>query len=70
MLQATSFDLLEPAVFQSPFGMIFTVIIALEFGRTLLLITERQQSIVRVRAVILIAGNRPQVDYSRSRRRW
>jgi uncharacterized membrane protein (DUF373 family) len=35
--------------------MIFTVIIALEFRRTLLVITERQQSIVHVRAVILVA---------------
>ena len=35
--------------------MIFTVIIALEFRRTLLVVTERQQSIVHVRAVILIA---------------
>jgi Phosphate-starvation-inducible E family len=32
-----------------------TVIIALEFRRTLLVVTERQQSIVHVRAVILIA---------------
>jgi uncharacterized membrane protein (DUF373 family) len=55
VLQATSLDLLDPAAFQSLFGMIFTVIIALEFRRTLLLITERQQSIVHVRAVILIA---------------
>ena len=55
VLQATALDLLDPAAFQSLFGMIFTVIIALEFRRTLLLITERQQSIVHVRAVILIA---------------
>ena len=45
----------DPAVFQNIFGMIFTVIIALEFRRTLLVITERQQSIVHVRAVILVA---------------
>ena len=32
--------------------MMFTVIIALEFRRTLLVITERQQSIVHVRAVV------------------
>jgi uncharacterized membrane protein (DUF373 family) len=35
--------------------MIFTVIIALEFKRTLLLVTERTESVVQVRAVILIA---------------
>ena len=45
----------DPAIFQNIFGMIFIVIIALEFRRTLLVITERQQSIVHVRAVILVA---------------
>ena len=35
----------DPAIFQNIFGMIFIVIIALEFRRTLLVITERQQSI-------------------------
>ena len=48
-------DLTDSAVFQGLFGMIFTVIIALEFRRTLLVITERQQSVVHVRAVVLIA---------------
>ncbi len=55
VLEAASLDLPDAAVFQGLFGMIFTVIIALEFRRTLLLINERQQSIVHVRAVILIA---------------
>jgi uncharacterized membrane protein (DUF373 family) len=55
LLQASSLEAAEPAVFQTLFGMIFTVIIALEFRRTLLVITERQQSIVHVRAVVLIA---------------
>ncbi len=55
VLHAGSIDATDPAVFQSLFGMIFTVIIALEFRRTLLVITERQRSIVHVRAVILIA---------------
>jgi uncharacterized membrane protein (DUF373 family) len=55
VLQAGSFDATDPATFQNLFGMMFTVIIALEFRRTLLVITERQQSIVHVRAVILIA---------------
>src|SRR6201995_6040604 len=36
-----TFDLTDLAAFQSVFGMIFTVIIALEFKRTLLLVTER-----------------------------
>jgi uncharacterized membrane protein (DUF373 family) len=55
LLRAGSVDPADPAVFQSLFGMIFTVIIALEFRRTLLVITERLQSIVHVRAVVLIA---------------
>ena len=55
LLQSNSFAAADPTVFQSLFGMMFTVIIALEFRRTLLVITERQQSIVHVRAVVLIA---------------
>jgi uncharacterized membrane protein (DUF373 family) len=42
-------------VFQALFGMIFTVIIALEFKRSLLIIAERKQHIVQVRTVVLIA---------------
>jgi uncharacterized membrane protein (DUF373 family) len=55
LLQPNTFAAADPTVFQSLFGMMFTVIIALEFRRTLLVITERQQSIVHVRAVVLIA---------------
>ena len=50
-----TFDPTDYAVFQSVFGMIFTVIIALEFKRTLLVLAERHNSIVQVRAVVLIA---------------
>ena len=35
--------------------MIFTVIIALEFKRSLLVVAERQHSVVQVRTVVLIA---------------
>jgi len=48
-------DPTEYAVFQSLFGMILTVMIALEFKRSLLVIAERKQSIVQVRTVVLIA---------------
>jgi uncharacterized membrane protein (DUF373 family) len=41
-------------VFQSIFGMMFTVIIALEFKRSILVSTQRMHSIVQVRTVILI----------------
>ena len=50
-----TFDPTEYAVFQAVFGMIFTVIIALEFKRSLLVVAERQHSIVQVRTVVLIA---------------
>jgi uncharacterized membrane protein (DUF373 family) len=45
----------EYAAFQALFGMIFTVIIALEFKRSLLVVAERQRSIVQVRTVVLLA---------------
>jgi uncharacterized membrane protein (DUF373 family) len=49
------FDPTDYEVFQTVFGMIFTVIIALEFKRSLLVVGERRLGIVQVRAVILIA---------------
>ena len=48
-------DPAEPAVFQAIFGMIMTVLIALEFNHTLLGVLERRHSIVQVRTVVLIA---------------
>ena len=42
-------------MFQAIFGAIFTVIIALEFKRSLLVIAERDRSVVQVRTVVLIA---------------
>jgi uncharacterized membrane protein (DUF373 family) len=50
-----SFDPTDYSVFQAIFGMIFTVIIALEFKRSLLVLAERQDNVVQVRSVILIA---------------
>jgi uncharacterized membrane protein (DUF373 family) len=55
LVLSDSLDLTDLAAFQSVFGMIFTVIIALEFKRTLLVVTDRTKSVVQVRAVILIA---------------
>jgi hypothetical protein len=52
---ATNFDPTDYGVFQTVFGMIFTVIIALEFKRSLLVLAERRDSVVQVRSVILIA---------------
>ncbi|MEE3502040.1 phosphate-starvation-inducible PsiE family protein [Acidiphilium acidophilum] len=50
----TSFDPTNPAIFQSVFGAIFTVVIALEFKRSILVTSERAEGLVRVRVVILI----------------
>jgi uncharacterized membrane protein (DUF373 family) len=50
-----SFDPTDYAVFQTIFGMIFTVIIALEFKRSLVVMAERRDSVVQVRTVVLIA---------------
>ncbi len=55
LILSGSFDPTDHAVFQAVFGMIFTVIIALEFKRSLLVITERRESIVQVRTVVLLA---------------
>ena len=46
---------LDHAVFQGVFGMIMTVLIALEFNHTILSILHRKKSIVQLRTVILIA---------------
>jgi uncharacterized membrane protein (DUF373 family) len=55
LILSDTFDLTDLAAFQSVFGMVFTVIIALEFKRSLLVIAERRRGIVQVRTVVLIA---------------
>jgi len=55
IINSDAFDPTDHAVFQVVFGMIFTVIIALEFKRSLLVVAERRGSVVHVRAVVLIA---------------
>jgi uncharacterized membrane protein (DUF373 family) len=50
--------LLDPAetgVFQMIFGMIFTVLIALEFNHSIIGVLHRKESIVQVRTVVLVA---------------
>lgn len=48
-------DPLDAKVFQTVFGMILIVLIALEFNHTILRVIERQEHIVKVRTVILVA---------------
>jgi hypothetical protein len=69
LVLSNSFDLTDLAEFQSVFGMVFTVIIALEFKRTLVLVTERTESVVQVprRNPDRAVGDRSQADHSRHR---
>ena len=58
IIMLVMFGLLDPAdhtVFQAVFGMIFTVLIALEFNHSILRVLERKESIVQVKTVVLIA---------------
>jgi uncharacterized membrane protein (DUF373 family) len=55
VISSSGFDPTDYEVFQAFFGMIFTVIIALEFKRSLLVVAERRHGIVQVRTVLLIA---------------
>jgi uncharacterized membrane protein (DUF373 family) len=52
---SSGFDPTDYTVFQTLFGLIFTVIIALEFKRSLFVIAEQERGIVQVRTVVLIA---------------
>src|ERR1700722_17210466 len=45
----------DPQVFQGLFGMVLTVLIALEFKHTLLVVKHHLRAIVQIRAVVLIA---------------
>ncbi|MGJ0505093.1 MAG: phosphate-starvation-inducible PsiE family protein [Methylocystis sp.] len=46
---------LDYATFQVVFGMIFAVVIALEFKRSLLVVAKRSVGILQVRTIVLIA---------------
>jgi uncharacterized membrane protein (DUF373 family) len=50
-----SFNPSDYTIFQAVFGMIFTVIIALEFKKSLLVVAERHDSVVQMRSVVMIA---------------
>ena len=58
ILMLVAFGLLDPAehsVFQAIFGMIFTVLIALEFNHSIIGVLHRKETVVQVRTVVLIA---------------
>ena len=50
-----SLDPSDYSIFQAVFGMIFTVIIGLEFKKSLLVIAERRENVVQIRSVVMIA---------------
>jgi uncharacterized membrane protein (DUF373 family) len=45
----------DPQIFQRVFGMVLTVLIALEFKHTLLVVRHHRRAVVEVRSVVLIA---------------
>jgi len=45
----------EHVIFQNIFGIIFTILIALEFKRSLVIVKTSSENVVRVRSIILIA---------------
>ena len=54
LIAAGQLDPANPEVYPSVFGMVFTVLIGLEFKRSFLIVTASQTSIVRIRSIILI----------------
>jgi uncharacterized membrane protein (DUF373 family) len=48
-------DPADPENFQALFGMILTVLIALEFNHSIVGVLERRKSIIQIRTVVLIA---------------
>ena len=49
------FDLSDYTAFQAVFGTIFTVIIALEFKKSLLIVAQRTKGVVQIQTVVVIA---------------
>lgn len=55
MLASGTVDPLEPEVFQALFGMIMTLLIAMEFKHSIVRVALRRSSIIQVKTVVLIA---------------
>jgi uncharacterized membrane protein (DUF373 family) len=55
LVLAGGFDPSDYSAFQAVFGMVFTVIIALEFKKSLLVVAERPDRVVQIRSVVVIA---------------
>ena len=55
LIESHVIDPADSQVFQGLFGMVLTVLIALEFKHTLLVVKHHRRAIIQVRAVVLIA---------------
>ena len=55
LVKTHAVDPADSQAFQGLFGMVLTVLIALEFKHTLLVVRHQRRAIVQVRAVVLIA---------------
>ncbi len=55
LLLSGTLDPLEHDVFQALFGMIMTLLIAMEFKHSIILVAFRRSSIIQVKTVVLIA---------------
>lgn len=55
LLVLDSFNPLEHQVFQTVFGMIMTLLIAMEFKHSIIKVALRRDSIIQVKTVVLIA---------------
>ena len=55
LLLSGALDPLEHDVFQALFGMIMTLLIAMEFKHSIILVAFRRSSIIQVKTVVLIA---------------
>jgi uncharacterized membrane protein (DUF373 family) len=55
LLLVNAFNPLEHHVFQTVFGMIMTLLIAMEFKHSIVKVALRQDSIIQVKTIVLIA---------------
>lgn len=55
LLVSKAFDPLKHETFQTVFGGIMTLLIAMEFKHSILVVTKRQQNTIQVKTVILVS---------------
>jgi uncharacterized membrane protein (DUF373 family) len=55
LLVSKAFDPLQHETFQTVFGGVMTLLIAMEFKHSILIVTKRQQNVIQVKTVILVS---------------